>query len=375
VSGSAITASGTIRGAQLVNAQIGSTYAILDSDRGKLVTISYATAQATSIAQAGSGGSFLSGWFCDVENTGVGPVTITPTTSTIDGAASVALTTNQGVRIFSNGVNYFTQRGIGGGGGGLGDPGSNGVVKRTALNTTAIAIGSDLPLMTGDSGGGGAAGAVPAPAIGDATNCLKGSATWGACGGGATTPSILQSSCADAATLAMPLNVTTGDYLAVIAGANDASINLTDGVDTFVTVASGNWTATNYGVLAIAHISTTRPEVITNGSVTYPVLCAFEFIPPVGFTGTVDAYGSAITPLGVSLTTTVPGELVLAGVAYNRGGQFAVGGQPHVEAETASTDGATLGWFAPQAVGTYYSNYMYNVAITTDGVFLAGAVK
>ena len=74
------------------------------------------------------------------------------------------------------------------GGGGMADPGGNGVVYRTALNTTAVATGPQLPLMTGDSGSGGTAGAVPAPAIGDAANCLKGSATWGACGSGGSVP-------------------------------------------------------------------------------------------------------------------------------------------------------------------------------------------
>lgn len=63
-------------------------------------------------------GDFGAGWFYFAENRGAGTVTITPTTSTIDGAASLALTTNQGVLIVSDGTNYFTMRGIGGGGGG-----------------------------------------------------------------------------------------------------------------------------------------------------------------------------------------------------------------------------------------------------------------
>jgi hypothetical protein len=52
----------------------------------------------------------------DVQNRGAGTLTITPTTSTVDGASSLALTTGQGRRIASDGTNYFTQRGIGGGG-------------------------------------------------------------------------------------------------------------------------------------------------------------------------------------------------------------------------------------------------------------------
>ncbi|MCW5979866.1 MAG: hypothetical protein KIT09_17430 [Bryobacteraceae bacterium] len=43
---------------------------------------------------------------------------------------------------------------------------------------------AQLPAMTGDQGSGGQTGAVPVPAAGDASKCLKGDATWGACGTG-----------------------------------------------------------------------------------------------------------------------------------------------------------------------------------------------
>lgn len=111
VSGSPITATGTIRGAELVNAQTGTTYTYLTGDRGKLVTHTNAAAIAGTLPQASA--SFPSGWYMDVQNRGAGTLTITPTTSTIDGAASLALTTNQGVRVVSDGTNYFTQRGVG----------------------------------------------------------------------------------------------------------------------------------------------------------------------------------------------------------------------------------------------------------------------
>lgn len=112
-SGSPITASGTIRGAHLVNAQTGTTYTYVTGDRGKLVTHTNASAIAGTLPQATS--TFGSGWYMYVENRGAGTLTITPTTSTIDGAATLALTTNQGCLIASDGTNYFTMRGIGGG--------------------------------------------------------------------------------------------------------------------------------------------------------------------------------------------------------------------------------------------------------------------
>lgn len=109
--GSPITTVGTIRGAVLVNAQSGTTYTVVTGDRGGLVTFSNASPVAVTQPQAG--GTFPSGWYVDFENRGAGTVTITPTTSTIDGAASIALATNSGIRVFSDGTNYFTQRGSG----------------------------------------------------------------------------------------------------------------------------------------------------------------------------------------------------------------------------------------------------------------------
>lgn len=100
---------------ELVNAQTGTSYTYVTGDKGKLVTHSNAGAIAGTLPQAGA--SFPAGWWMDVQNRGAGTLTITPTTSTIDGASSFALTTGQGCRIASDGTNYFTQRGAGSGGG------------------------------------------------------------------------------------------------------------------------------------------------------------------------------------------------------------------------------------------------------------------
>jgi len=53
------------------------------------------------------------------------------------------------------------------------------------VSTRALAA-ADLPAMVGDTGSGGTAGAVPAPAAGDAAKVLSGAGTWVANGGGAT---------------------------------------------------------------------------------------------------------------------------------------------------------------------------------------------
>lgn len=103
-----------------VNPQTGTSYTYLSGDRGKLVSHINGAAIAGTLPQAT--GAFGARWFTYVQNRGVGTLTITPTTSTIDGSASLALTTGQGVLIASDGTNYYTMRGMvtgGGGGGGL----------------------------------------------------------------------------------------------------------------------------------------------------------------------------------------------------------------------------------------------------------------
>lgn len=104
--GSAITSAGTISAAELVNAQTGTTYTVVDGDRAKLVTFSNAASIAVTLPQAGATTTFKTGWFVDVVNIGAGTATITPTTSTINGAATLVLLTGQGCRIVSDGTNY-----------------------------------------------------------------------------------------------------------------------------------------------------------------------------------------------------------------------------------------------------------------------------
>ena len=151
VSGSAITSTGTVRAGITVNAQTGTTYTVLTGDRAKLVTHTNGSSIAVTLPQAG--GTFPAGWFYYTQNRGAGTATITPTTSTIDGAASLALTTGQGAIIASDGTNYFTMRGLGTATG-LGDPGSNSIVYRNGSGTSAPATATEMagPLYCADAG-------------------------------------------------------------------------------------------------------------------------------------------------------------------------------------------------------------------------------
>lgn len=93
-----------------VNAQIGTTYTVLASDRSKLVTLKNASAVAVTLPQAGA--NFPAGWISKFSNQGAGTVTITPTTSTVNGNASIALLTGQSIDLVSDGTNYFACVGV-----------------------------------------------------------------------------------------------------------------------------------------------------------------------------------------------------------------------------------------------------------------------
>lgn len=93
---------GGTNASEFVNAQTGTTYTFVDADGGTLVTFSNAAAIAVTLPRAGGSGLFANGWFVDVTNKGATVVTITPTTSTINGAATFAVGPGQSVRIVSD---------------------------------------------------------------------------------------------------------------------------------------------------------------------------------------------------------------------------------------------------------------------------------
>lgn len=113
-----------------VNAQTSAGYTVLTGDQGKLVTVSNSAPQTLTLPSSAP----ASGWWIAVENTGTGTWTVSRNGLNIDGAASnFNLTTNQGVLIYSDGSNYFTERGVGGAGGGsvttTGSPASGNLTK------------------------------------------------------------------------------------------------------------------------------------------------------------------------------------------------------------------------------------------------------
>lgn len=112
VSGSAITSTGTIRGTLCVKHVTTTTYTVLTGDRACMVVFANADPIAVTLPEAGTTG-FEDKWFFQPVNDGAGTVTITPTTSTIQGDADLDLTTGKGVTIASDGTNYVHNPGLG----------------------------------------------------------------------------------------------------------------------------------------------------------------------------------------------------------------------------------------------------------------------
>lgn len=151
-----------------VRATTTTSEALANSDQNKLVTFSNGSAVACTIAQAGSGGNFAAGWAVSLKNLGAGTVTCTPSTSTVDGAATFTLTTGQGLDLYSDGTNYLTQPGaarlaalsglgtgvataLGVNVGSAGSPVVNGGALGTPSSGT-LTSATGLPISTGVSG-------------------------------------------------------------------------------------------------------------------------------------------------------------------------------------------------------------------------------
>lgn len=93
-----------------LDARTSTSESIVTSDAGKFITFSNTSAVAVTLPQAGSSAGAVcpARWAVFVQNKNTGLVTITPTTSTINGAATLTLGKNQGALIVSDGTNYQT---------------------------------------------------------------------------------------------------------------------------------------------------------------------------------------------------------------------------------------------------------------------------
>lgn len=87
-----------------INAQTGTSYAILSTDNGKLITFSNASDIAASIAAASG---FPTGWYVRLKNIGASTVILTPTTSTVGGGVKLFMPPGSGCLMTHDGTNYI----------------------------------------------------------------------------------------------------------------------------------------------------------------------------------------------------------------------------------------------------------------------------
>lgn len=250
VSPSPITSTGTVYESHTINAQTGTTYTILTGDHGKLITFSNGSAIAVTLPQStGSAypaGNFGSGFCFYCQNLGAGTVTITPTTSTIDGAASLTIPTGQGCMIVADGTNYNTMRGR---------------PTNVDIASQVSGLGSGVAAMLGtfssanirtactDESGTGAllfqSGALGTPTSGTLTNCT------GLPEAGVSASNNNRIIVTSGGTLAEAAALTNGQLLIGSTGAAPVAATVTAGTGISVTNGAGSITIAASGVGAI----------------------------------------------------------------------------------------------------------------------------
>jgi hypothetical protein len=123
------------------NAQAGTTYTVVATDRIKFLTFTNASPVAVTLPQAGSSG-FTNKFAFIAKNLGAGDVTITPTASTIAGASTLVVHQGEACTVYSDDTNYFTSCNAG------------QLVAGTNVTLTHNATGTTI----NSSGGGGGVG-------------------------------------------------------------------------------------------------------------------------------------------------------------------------------------------------------------------------
>lgn len=136
-----VSGSGASSNAGGVNAQTIS-YTAIAGDSGKLVTMNGSSLTLTLPASPPS-----ATWWIAVENTNATALTVSRNGLTIDGAASnLTLNQNQGILVYTDGSNYFTERGTGGG-----STNAGGVNAQTANYLAVAGDSGKLVSMNGAS--------------------------------------------------------------------------------------------------------------------------------------------------------------------------------------------------------------------------------
>lgn len=290
--GTTILTSSAISGG--VNAQTGTTYTFLASDDDKLVTFSNGSAVAVTLPVATTTG-FVSGFYTCATNLGVGTVTITPTTSTIDARATAVLKTGQSICIWSNGTNYFSNAAGTTTGSGNTVLATSPALVTPDLGTPSAATltsATGLPVSTGISGlGTGVATFLATPSSANFASAITDETGTGSV--------VLSASPVFTGLPSMPAYKSTGTTFALSGACTTA--NATGGS------SAGTFTTTTTGACAVT--------ITMGGGATAPTGWACE--PNNRTTGNIFRQTASTTTTANFLGTTVSGDtLSFACIGY-----------------------------------------------------------
>jgi hypothetical protein len=357
--------SGVLQTTQPINAQTGTSYAMATTDAGKLVTFSNASAVAVTLSQATTTG-FTAGYSFDTENLGAGTVTITPTTSTINGASTLTIPTNEGCTVTSDGTNYqvsaCTAVFPGGGSGTVASSTTHQVPVYTAATTVTGGVNFTATAGALTLGLSGTPGSV---AMGNATSgVVTLQPVTGALGTvtaslPANTGTLAELNLAEtwSALQTFGTNISIGGVTAAGATGTGNVVFATSptlttpvlGTPTSVTLTNG--TGLPFSGIATGSNTTATMTVGTGGTIT---------VSGTGVNNANQVNGAAVAVSALSIASNSSGQLVAASVTVNA--------QTGTTYTVASTDSHALVTFSnaaavavtlPQATGSFTSGFYF----------------
>lgn len=291
-----IAASGTITGSNLSGTNTGNQTIILTGDITGSGTGSFAATIANNAVTLAKMAQMATASFLGRNTASIGDVEVLSAATV---KTMLNLAGNNSGDITLSGENYISLSG---------QALTANAVNLAGSNVTGTLPAANYPTFIGDSGSGGTKGAVPAPAIGDASKFMRGDATWQTINGGTVTTVSVVTANGISGSVANP--TTTPALTLTLGSINPSAIGATTPASIQGFCPTNYQTGTSYtSVLGDSgkRVSLTNASAITitvpaSGSVAYPA--ETEIIIRQGGAGQVTvaaAGGVTINSLGGAL--------------------------------------------------------------------------